>query len=208
MCCRYYIEHDDPEIRDILRDVNRSPLAERFLRAGETVITEGEIFPSSVVPAVAFGRSGRPGVFPMKWGFSIPGVRPMLNARIETAAVRPSFRDAWKQHRCILPASWYYEWKHLPSGAGKKRTSDKYAIRPSGRTATWLCGLYRLEDNLPRFVILTREPTEALREIHDRMPLILPRESVGDWIDPRGVPEKMLDLAVTDLIMEKEAASS
>ena len=203
MCCRYYIERDDPEIRSILEEANRSPLAGQFLRAGDPMLTEGEIRPTNVVPAVAFTRSGRPGIFPMKWGFTIPGVRPVFNARVETAPVRQSFREAWAQHRCVLPASCYYEWKHLPGEKGKSRLAEPYAIRPSGKHATWLCGLYRLENNLPHFVILTREPTEALREIHDRMPLILPEAYVRDWINPRIAPEPLLPLAVTDLILER-----
>lgn len=80
---------------------------------------------------------------------------------------------------------------------------DKYAIQPEGGRAAWLCGLYRMEDNLPHFVILTREPTEALREIHDRMPLMLPEKYVNDWVNPLTAPEKMLDYAMTDLVMEK-----
>ena len=208
MCCRYYIEHDDPEIRDILMDVNRSPLAERFQQAGEAVVTEGEIFPASVVPALAPDRNGRPRVFPMKWGFTVPGVRPVFNARVETAPVRPSFRESWKQRRCILPASRYFEWKHEVTASGKKKATDKYGMRSPGGGAVWLCGLYRMENHLPHFVILTREPGEELREIHDRMPLILPQHSVNDWINPLVAPEEMLDQAVTDMIMEKETLSS
>jgi len=203
VCCRYYIEKDDPEIRDVLTAVNRSPLADRFLRAGDAVLTDGEIHPTAVVPTVASSRDGRPCVFPMKWGFTIPGIRPVFNARVETASVRSSFREAWEGHRCAIPASWYFEWKHVPSASGRTRVTDKYAIQPAGGAAAWLCGLYRLENSLPHFVVLTREPTEALREIHDRMPLILPAKYVHDWINPLAAPEKMLDLAVTDLVMEK-----
>jgi len=203
MCCRYYIEKDDPELRDILLSVRRAPLADQFLRAGDAVVTDGEIHPTAVVPTLASSRNGRPCVFPMKWGFTIPGVRPVFNARVETASVKTSFREAWEQHRCILPASWYYEWMHTRTKSGRTRVTDKYAIQPAGKSALWLCGLYRLENSLPHFVILTREPVEALREIHDRMPLMLPRKYVGDWINPLTSPEKMLSLAVTDLVMEK-----
>ena len=203
MCCRYYIERDDPEIRNILETVNRSPLVSRFLKAGDAVITDGEIHPTAVVPTIASSKDGRPCVFPMKWGFTIPGIRPLFNARVETASVKQSFRESWEQHRCIVPASWYFEWKHILTRSGKNRVTDKYAIQPTGFHAAWLCGLYRLENNLPHFVILTREPTEALREIHDRMPLILPRRYVNDWVNPLAAPEKILNFAVTDLLMER-----
>ena len=205
MCCRYYIEKDDPEITHILESVSHSPLTGRFLKAGDAVVTDGEIHPTAVVPTLASSKDGRPCVFPMKWGFTIPGVRPLFNARVETASVKQSFRDSWEQHRCIVPASYYFEWKHVLTRSGKSRVTDKYAIQPAGGHAAWLCGLYRLENSLPHFVILTREPTEALAEIHDRMPLILPQKYVGDWINPLAAPEKILTYAVTELVAEKQS---
>ena len=206
MCCRYYIEHDDPEIRDILESVNRSPLVSRFLKAGDAVTAGGEIFPTAVVPVIASGKDGRPRVFPMKWGFTVPGIRPLFNARVETAPVKQSFREAWEQHRCVVPASYYFEWKHVATKSGKSRVTDRYAIQPEGKSATWLCGLYRLEDQLPHFVILTREPSDAVREIHDRMPLILPRQYIDDWVNPLAAPEKILPFAVTALVTEPVSA--
>ncbi len=207
MCCRYCIEYDDPEIQQILLEANRSPLAEKFRQAGAPLLTAGEIRPTACVPTIASSRDGVPSVFPMKWGFTIPGVRPVFNARVETAPVKKSFREEWARHRCIVPASWYYEWKHVPAAGGKTRIADRYAIRPAGGGATWLCGLYRLEDSLPHFVILTREPSDALREIHDRMPLILPERCVSEWVNPRVAPEALLAFAVTDLHAEKQPAA-
>ena len=67
---------------------------------------------------------------------------------------------------------------------------------------TWLCGLYRIEEGLPVFVILTREPGDEIRFIHDRMPLILPEDAVDEWIRPDASPEKLLSQAVTDMIYE------
>ena len=225
MCCRYYIEHDDPEIINLLSSVNRaalsapiqdsspsmllsivnrSPLAAMFREAGDAIVTQGEIFPSMVVPALASRRDGQPALFPMKWGFTGPGKQLLLNARAETAAGRPVFRESWHAHRCILPASWYFEWKHIPASDGKKRIIEKYAIRPEKQGATWLCGLYRAEMNLPHFVVLTREPTEDLRDIHDRMPLILPGEDLLNWINPSVSPRELLSRAVTGLTAEKQ----
>ncbi len=201
MCTRYFIEPESPELLEILQAAKASPLARRFVHAGSPVLTEGEIFPSNVVPALAPDKSGRPAVFPMKWGFHVPGIRPLLNARCESAGEKKTFREAWRKSRCILPASCYYEWEHLPLPSGKTRPGTKYAIQPTDSTVTWLCGLYRIEDGFPCFVVLTREPTEALRRIHDRMPLILPKSRIPDWLDPQTEPEELLPLAVTDLTM-------
>ena len=68
---------------------------------------------------------------------------------------------------------------------------------------TWLCGLYRIEEGLPVFTVLTREPGEEIRFIHDRMPLILPERYIDDWIRPDTKPEELLGEALTDMAFEK-----
>lgn len=68
---------------------------------------------------------------------------------------------------------------------------------------TWLCGLYRMEDNLPHFVVLTRDPVGELAAIHDRMPLMMPRDMIDAWIDPDADPASLLSGALTDMIIEK-----
>ena len=62
-----------------------------------------------------------------------------------------------------------------------------------------------MEQDFPHFVILTREPSESISFIHDRMPLILPEESVGKWIDPNVNPHMLLSAALTDMSFEKES---
>ncbi|MBP5295110.1 MAG: SOS response-associated peptidase [Lachnospiraceae bacterium] len=141
----------------------------------------------------------------MRWGFQIPGRSLLVNARVETASEKPTFREAWQRHRCIIPASWYYEWEHLVGNNGRKKTGDKYLIQPKDSRLTWLCGLYRIEEGLPVFTILTREPSEELRRIHDRMPLILPEERIVEWITPDARPEAVLPFALTDMYLEKQS---
>ena len=53
------------------------------------------------------------------------------------------------------------------------------------------------------FAVLTRAPTDELRQIHDRMPLILPENLIDEWISPSGEPNKVVDAAVTDVVIEK-----
>lgn len=203
MCTRFYIEPETDEIREYLEEAKRSRLGDRFMRAGSQVLTSGEIRPTNVVPVIASGRDRKIGAFPMRWGFLVPGGSLVVNARTETAASKPTFRDAWKSHRCIIPASWYYEWEHTKTPAGKVKTGDKYAIQPRGEKMTWLCGLYRMEEGFPVFAVLTKEPTEYLKGIHDRMPLILPKDMIREWIRPDSRPEDLLKYAVSDLIAEK-----
>lgn len=199
MCCRYWTD-ESPELRPIVEEMNRSPLMRKWQDKAK-VKSYGEIFPTDVVPVIAPNRSGLRTVYPMKWGYS--GKSLLMNARSETAAEKPTFRDDWARHRCIVPASWYFEWEHYPGSDGKKHTGDKYMIHPKDSAVTWLCGLYRIENGLPVFVILTREPGEALRFLHDRMPLIMPEELVTEWIRPDRKPEELLPGALTDMDFEK-----
>ena len=203
MCTRFFIEPDTEEFREIIAQARESRLLKRLIQMGSPMLTSGEIRPSNVVPVIAPNRDGRRTAYPMKWGFSMPGRPLLVNARSETAGEKPTFKEAWERHRCIIPASWYYEWEHLVNSSGQKKTGDKYMIQPAGETVTWLCGLYRIEDGLPVFTVLTREPSESVRQIHDRMPLILPGSMVDDWIDPSGDPGEMLRYALTDMMTER-----
>ena len=144
-------------------------------------------------------------MFPMQWGFlARDGKRTLFNARIESAMEKPTFKDAWKSQRCIIPASYYFEWEHFKSADGKVKTGDKFAIQPKGCTVTWLCGLYRIEDGYPVFVVLTKEPTAELSKIHDRMPVMLPKERIDAWISPASNPDEIVPYALTDMIIEKQ----
>ncbi len=199
MCCRYWTD-ESPELREIVEEMNRSPLVERWHKT-MAITSFGEVRPGDVVPVIAPDRSGTRAVFPMKWGFS--GRSLLINARSETAGIRPAFRDAWARHRCIVPASWYFEWEHLTGPGGKKKTGSKYLLQPKDCSVTWLCGLYRIENGLPVFVILTREPGEDIRFLHDRMPLILPEHLVNEWIRPDAKPETLLGAALTAMNYER-----
>ena len=201
MCGRYWIDRSE-EMDDIIEQAEQSPLLDRWHRAASGgLITSGEVRPTDLVPVIAPNRRGIQTVFPMKWGFQ--GKSLLINARAETASEKPLFREAWHSHRCIVPASWYFEWEHLTGNDGKKYTGDKYMIQPAGEQNTWLCGLYRIENGFPEFVILTKEPSEEIRFIHDRMPLMMPKSRVEEWIQPDGIPEKLLADAVSDVLYEK-----
>ena len=201
MCCRFYME-SSPELRPFVEAANRSPLLFRMLeKTAKPMKTEGEIRPADLVPVLATSRAGKPAVFPMLWGFQ--GKQSLLiNARAETAAEKPAFRDSWQSHRCAVPASWYYEWEHLSSPDGKTRTGRKYLIQPEGSALSWLAGLYRLEDGLPRFTVLTQEPGPEVRAIHDRMPVLFPREVISAWIRPDQDPAPLLARSLRTMVLE------
>lgn len=209
MCCRFVLE-TSPELRPYIEAANRSPLKEKMVDAlAKPMVTSGEVRPTDIVPVIApSSRSCEAAVFPMQWGFAFPGRQTsVFNARVETAAEKQAFRDSWQKRRCAIPASWYYEWEHIKNAAGQTKTGDRYSIQPKGCGVMFLAGLYRMEErggvSLPVFTVLTREPGEGIRFIHDRMPVILPKEAVRPWVDPRSDPAEIVLGALTDMAWEK-----
>lgn len=114
----------------------------------------------------------------------------MINARAETVAEKPAFRRAFARRRCLLPADGYYEWQKLP-GAAKQPV---YISPKDGRPLAF-AGLYEIwrdpalagEDPdswLWTATIITTTAPDEIGEIHDRMPMIIGRDSWADWLDP------------------------
>ena len=131
---------------------------------------------------------GREAAF-MRWGL-IPfwakdpkiGSR-MINARAETVAEKPAFRNALKKRRCLVLADGYYEWQKTPVGKRPfrivMRSGESFAF--AGIWETWK----DIQGNVvPSCTIITTAANDFLAPIHNRMPVILPRESEGTWLDP------------------------
>lgn len=109
----------------------------------------------------------------------------MINARSETVAVKPSFRAAFKQRRCLIPADGFYEWR-----GDKGHKQPMFLTLPEGRPFVF-AGLWEIWDDRGRearpycsATILTRPASESVRPIHDRMPIILKPEAFTAWLDP------------------------
>jgi len=118
-----------------------------------------------------------------------------INAVSETAAEKPLFRDAMRRRRCMVPADGFYEWKKL---GAKKKQPYNIGLADDGLFA--FAGLWdRWKDPSGKAVesctILTTEANALLKDIHDRMPVILQPEDYDLWLDP-GItnPERVIDL--------------
>lgn len=103
MCGRYYIAEEDSaaELQEIIEQLNR--------RGAE--VKTGEIYPTDTVPVLANNKSMVITPFAMKWGYTLPDGKQIINARSETAADKPLFRDGMLQRRCLIPATNYFEWE-------------------------------------------------------------------------------------------------
>jgi putative SOS response-associated peptidase YedK len=187
MCGRYYIAEDDQaeELKQIIDMINRKHNGE--------VKTAGEVFPSETVPMIATSRTQKITPFAMEWGYSTSDGNRLINARSETASQKPTFRDGMLQRRCIIPASWYFEWNK------NERGRPKYAIGAENKNVIYMAGIYRFEHDKPVFSILTRDPAESIQFIHHRMPVILPREAVRDWLNTSYRAEEVLQSAMLNV---------
>lgn len=111
----------------------------------------------------------------------------MINARAETLATKNAFKRSFERRRCIIPADGFYEWKVVP---GQKRKQPMYIHRADGDRFAF-AGLWELWRNrdepeappLRTCTIITGEPNEKVAEIHDRMPVMLPPDVWGTWLD-------------------------
>ena len=198
-----------PELRPYIEAARRMSIAEQIMRQlARPAAMTGEIRPTDMAAVIAPNKRGERAVFPMLWGFYEEYLhKPIVNCRIESARTKPLWSDSWKQRRCVIPASYYFEWQHFTDTKGKVRTGDKYAIQPCGSEVTYLAGLYRIEElrdlKYPVFAVLTRIPTDDLRQIHDRMPLILPKSAIDEWLSPDSEPNKAVERVVTEVVVEK-----
>lgn len=192
MCGRYSVmtEEDILEMREILEEINRRFMGDPLLGSLRT----GEIFPTHTVPVLEAGRDAPSRATLMRWGFpryQSPGV--VINARSETAAEKPMFRNAFAARRCVIPSTGFFEWRHE---AGRK-TGEKLLFRMPGKSMLYMAGLYgsfpapagtpagTAGDGFTGFVILTTPANASVAPIHDRMPLVLAEEELEAWMRER-----------------------
>lgn len=107
-----------------------------------------------------------------------------INARSETIAVSPAFREAFKKRRCVIPASGFYEWKKIPDGTKipyyiHVKNSQSFAF--AGIWDSWKDAEYK---ELITYSIVTCPPNDLMQNIHTRMPVILARDAYQEWADP------------------------
>jgi putative SOS response-associated peptidase YedK len=142
------------------------------------------VAPSQEALIVRVGAQGVRELAVALWGFELrrPGGSAglLINARCETAAKQPAFRDSFRRRRCLVPADGFFEWS-----AGRPKVPHYLHRREGGCLA--LAGLWEPAhrpgaDGAPRFTILTRDADAVTRPIHDRMPVILPPAEFDAWL--------------------------
>jgi putative SOS response-associated peptidase YedK len=120
---------------------------------------------------------------PAKWGFPTDTSRLLINARLESVARKPAFRDAFRSRRCLVPADGFYEWRHQ-----EDRRGQPFWFHHADGSLLLMAGVYTSGDQ-PAFTILTMAANDVVSAVHDRMPVVLSPQAARRWLqDPRFDP--------------------
>lgn len=160
------------------------------LRELEDFEPRWNLAPSQAAPVVTRNdRRDGTALRTMRWGL-IPSwskdskiAYRTINARSETAATKPSFRAAYKKRRCLVPATWFYEWRK----EGKEKTP--FRIQRADGEPLVMAGLFEhwkgsaTEPQRTTFTVLTTSANEDMEGLHDRMPCLIERGDHQRWLD-------------------------
>lgn len=184
MCGRYQFTAEQcEEIRQIAEAIQR--------KYGRDSWTPGEIRPTNHAPVlVAASDSSAPQL--MKWGYQLPNSL-VINARAETATGKPLFRESIGSRRCLIPSTGFYEWD---------RNKRKYLFTLPGEPVLYMAGLYDRRDGEDCYCILTTAPNASMLPVHDRMPLVIPRGKMQDWLIDGTAALSMLSMRPPELIRQ------
>lgn len=175
MCGRFY---SDKEIRE---DIWRIAGARD---QGFDLPEAGDIYPSQQT-LILLGQGEKLRAETMHWGFPRFDRKGLLiNARAETATEKKTFCDSVLHRRCIIGARHFYEWDH---------DKNKVTFRYRDRGPLFMAGFYRQFEEEKRFIILTTEANQSMQPVHDRMPLILPKAQLADWVCDKDKALRMLN---------------
>jgi len=189
MCGRYTLTTPD-----------LSPIGEVLGVILPPVSVSYNIAPGRLVPIIRAGGPAGYELTQVKWGLVPHWAKEprsdysTINARAETVAVKPAFRDAFRHRRCLVPADGFYEWQ-------KRGTAKQpwYIHRRDGRPFAF-AGLWECwgegEKRLQTCTIIVTEANPLLREIHERMPVILHPADYRRWLDPAAQPSQLGALLV------------
>lgn len=174
MCGRYYVDDGTAkEIEKVVREVDVMLKKERG----------GDVYPSQSA-AVLTGKAPGLRAEAMSWGFPQYYKKGLLiNARAETVLERKTFRDSVLHRRCIIPAKHFYEWD-----SGKNKVTFLRKDEP----VLYMAGFYNQFQDEERFIIITTQANASVKQVHNRMPLILEKNELEDWI----YDDKFLDFAL------------
>ena len=186
MCCRYYID------TDTTYELNRT--ANRIDQSFSGCKT-GDICPSDFAPVLS-GLSGEKVLSLKRWGYLSAYNRGLvINARYETVTTLPMFRNGFQHRRIVIPAAGFYEWNP---------NREKNTFRYPDSNILYMAGICDRFNGEDRFVILTTAANSSMKPVHDRMPLILKKSDLADWLFYDTAAKEMLHHTPMELIRESD----
>jgi putative SOS response-associated peptidase YedK len=210
MCGRFTLTDPDPA-----RIRARFGLDESTKLADE--VPRYNIAPTDPVLAVRPNEHGqrelgrlRWGLFPGRWAERRSGP-PLINARAETLGRQPAFAESFRERRCLIPADGFYEWRDAESG----KTPVWISLADGELFA--FAGIWAAlpsrdgSADLHSCAIVTCEPNELIRPIHDRMPVVLTPDAEARWLEPDAREEEVASLLVAapeDLLVVREVVDA
>ena len=168
MCGRYPFS---AELLDEIRDITEQK--DWKLELG---VLDRDIHPGDTAPVItaAGDQGGSLRACRQKWGYPGPGGKGLVfNARSESVFEKRMFRDSVSMRRAVIPVSWFYEWN---------KNKEKFTFTKEGSRILFLAGFYGRYEDGEHFVILTTQANASMAPVHSRMPLVLEREQVREWI--------------------------
>jgi putative SOS response-associated peptidase YedK len=179
MCGRYSLGVSGEVLAKAFRLANVPQLSLRY-----------NIAPTQSVPIIRLEANGGRRLHLLHWGL-IPswandpkiGNR-LINARAESAPDAPAFRSAFRRRRCLVPADAFYEWQKVSA------RKQPYVIKmhdgsPFAFAGLWEAWRGKENQRIESFTILTTDPNDVIRPLHDRMPAIVDPKDYDAWLDPK-----------------------
>jgi len=149
------------------------------------------IAPSAIVPVIRQSPQGQRVADLLRWGL-IPNWSkdPMIgarlnNARAESITEKPSFRSAYRQRRCLIPANGFYEWQEVPGEKKQPWYIHLKSDMPMAMGGLWESWIDPLGAIVRTFCVITTSASDVMQPIHERMPVIIPKDHWATWLDPK-----------------------
>jgi putative SOS response-associated peptidase YedK len=178
MCGRFTLKTPTETVASLFPEIAFPKLTPRY-----------NIAPTQMVQCVRYSRQGTGEVVPLRWGL-IPFWskdtkigNSLINARAETVATKPAFRAAFRKRRCLVLADGFFEWQKN----GKQKLPHYITLRDESPFC--MAGLWESWSDktagrdIESFTIITTTANELVSPLHDRMPVIVPRQNFGGWLD-------------------------
>ncbi|MEO1040014.1 MAG: SOS response-associated peptidase [Pseudomonadota bacterium] len=203
MCGRYVITITLDELRAIFGEFPDRPNLQPSWNAA----------PTQNLPVIRAGGSGEPRLSLVRWGlvphWSRDGpakTKPLINARCETAAEKPTFRQALSRRRALIPANGFYEWSKTEEGK-----QPWYITRADGAPMVF-AGLWERwgegASKVDSFAILTAEANNDIAHLHHRCPVMIAPQDYSAWLDRENDPQPFLKVEPDGVLTARKVSNA